>query len=303
MENGKFTKNIERLGERYCQKYLNDENCNKQNLEKNWWEALKFFFSRSFMRGRRDELSTEYCCFTIETLRNLFDDGTGNPAYEKLKEKKCYFKKECILNFREIKETRNALKKDFANDFKSKVAGKNQIVKLLTTKKMTQIQSDNKTYNKKLCLGNDEDVMMVLDVLKFISNDGRKNIYSYIKNVMTESGVETAYKELTAIRGIGPKIASLIIRDIGLLNQNIVNKHFERAFPVDTWVRQVAKTLYPYPNEETDIGIQTTFIRECKTSKAKPLKVAAGLWYMGSHSLDILIELIRDAPNGGSLRD
>jgi len=61
--------------------------------------------------------------------------------------------------------------------------------------------------------------------------------------------------------------------------------YYEKAFPVDTWVRQVAKKLKL--NDKTDI--KTPFISECLTSKVDPLKVAAGLWYMGSHSLDILI--------------
>jgi len=66
----KIMRNIEQLGERYCRKYL--DSWNKEKLQNNWWEALKFFFSHSFMRGRRDELSNEYYYFTIGTLKDHF---------------------------------------------------------------------------------------------------------------------------------------------------------------------------------------------------------------------------------------
>jgi len=290
MENGKIIKNIERLGERYCQKYLNDENCNKQNLEKNWWEALKFFFSRSFMRGRKDKLSNEYYCFTVEVLKEAFGINENfNESYKILKKHEQYFGKQRVLNFkqREGIGRENVLNNRHKKGFKKEVAKNNRIVELLIEPRKIWIEWKDEEYEKEVSLGNDEDVMMVLDVLKFISDDGRKNIYSYIKNVMTESGVEAAYNELIDIRGIGPKIASLIIRDIGLLDGNIVNKHFERAFPVDTWVKQIAQKLIP--NDITNPDIQRYFIDECLTSKANPLKVAAGLWFMGSNSLDILI--------------
>ena len=50
-------RNIETLGDRYISKYLSY--WQKEELDNNWWGALKFFFGHSFMRGRRDELSNE----------------------------------------------------------------------------------------------------------------------------------------------------------------------------------------------------------------------------------------------------
>jgi len=297
MENQKIIKNIELLGERYCQKYLCNKKCNKQDLEKDWWEALKFFFSRSFVRGRKDKLSNDYYCFTVEVLKKAFSvDEKSDESYKILKKHEQYFGRQFVLDFKQRRGIgrRNALKNDYKEYFKKEVVEKNPIVALLIKRQLTKIEWEDEISKKKVLLGNDEDVMMVLDVLKFISDDGRKNIYSYIKNVMTESGIETAHKELTDIRGVGDKIASLIIRDISLINPEIVKNdynYYEKAFPVDTWVRQIAQklNLKLNPNNATDVDIRNYFINKCLSSKKDPLKFAAGLWYMGSHSLDILI--------------
>ena len=281
-------KNIERLGERYCRKYL--DSWNNKRLEGDWWEALKFFFSHSFMRGRRDELSTEYYYFTIRTLESYFSfsNQSLDRDYEKIKEQKEYFNKECILKFKKEKNIGrgNSIKHE---DFKKEVAENNPIIKLLIAPKIIEVEWDHETYHKKLFLGNDEDVMMVLDVLKFISND-KKNIYNYLKNMIVDSGVKSAYEKLTEMRAISDKIATFTIRDIGLINLGIVNKDFEWAFPVDTWVIKIARKIGC--NSKDIKEIKQYFIEKCKDADIDPLKFAAGLWFLGFHSLDILLNCL-----------
>jgi len=279
-------KNIERLGERYCRKYL--DSWNNKRLEGDWWEALKFFFSHSFMRGRRDELSTEYYYFTIRTLESYFSISNQilDRDYKKIKERKEYFNKKCILKFKKEKKIGrgNSIKHE---DFRNEIAEKNPIIKLLITPAKLEIKWDNETYNKKIFLGNDEDVMMVLDVLKFISDDN-KNIYNYLRNTIVNSGVKTAYEELTKMRAISDKIATFTIRDVGLINSGIVNKDYEWAFPVDTWVSKIARKLGC--NDKGIEEIKQYLIEKSKGTNIDPLKFAAGLWFLGVHSLDILLE-------------
>ncbi|MFP4041727.1 MAG: hypothetical protein ACLFT6_03085 [Bacteroidales bacterium] len=66
-----IAKNLEFLGRQYEKAHL--ERWKNNNLNSNAWEALKFFFSHSFMRGRRDELSVEYYEFTMNVLSESFD--------------------------------------------------------------------------------------------------------------------------------------------------------------------------------------------------------------------------------------
>jgi len=279
-------KNIERLGERYCRRYL--DSWNTKRLQDNWWEALKFFFSHSFMRGRRDELSNEYYCFTIRTLESYFSISNQNMDifYEKFKKQKRYFDKECILKFKKEKKIGrgNSIKH---GGFSKEVAENNPIIKLLITPKKIEVKWERETYNKKLFLGNDEDIMMVLDVLKFVSDD-KQNIYNYLRNTIVNSGVKTAYEKLTKMRAISDKIATFTIRDIGLINLGTVNKDYELAFPVDTWVIKIAHKLGCTSNGIKEI--KQYLIEKCKDTDIDPLKFAAGLWYLGFHSLDILLE-------------
>ena len=202
-------KNIERLGERYCRRYL--DYWNNKRLQDDWWEALKFFFNHSFPRGRRDELSNEYYYFTIRALESYFSFSNQkmDRFYEKFKEQKRYFNKECILEFKKEKNIGrgNSIKNE---DFRKEVAEKNPIIELLITRKKIEVKWERETYNKNLFLGNDEDIMMVLDVLKFISDD-KKNIYNYLRNTIVNSGVKVAYKKLTEMRAISDKIATLTI--------------------------------------------------------------------------------------------
>jgi len=289
----KIMKNIERLGERYNREYLN---CwDKKVLQNNWWEALKFFFSHSFMSGRRDELSNEYYHFTIKTLEDYFTITNENleESYERLKKQKDYFDKECILNFKmgkKMDKRANSLNKKHEDDFNKEIAEKNPIVKLLITQKEVKVKWDNETYEKEVLLGNDADVMMVLDVLKFISDDEKKNIYNYLRNMIANREVKSAYRELTKMRAISDKIATFIIRDIGLLNPEIkiADKDYKLAFPVDTWVIQIARKLDC--NNKNIKEIKNYLIENCKKSHIDPLKFAAGLWFLGFHSLDILLE-------------
>jgi len=290
-------RNIERLGERYVEEYLG--RWNKEELQDNWWEALKFFFSHSFMRGRRDELSNEYYHFTIKALEDYFTPTTENleESYARLKKQKDYFDKECILKFKKDKDMdmrANSINKKHKDDFKKEIAEKNPIVKLLITQKEVKVKWDDETYEKEILLGNDADVMMVLDVLKFISDNERKNIYNYLKNKMDNSEVKSVYEELTKMRAISDKIATFIIRDVGLMNPKIRiadEEDYKLAFPVDTWITQIADKLNKlYRNGKNEKEIKHCFIKNCKTYNIDPLKFAAGLWFLGFHSLDILLE-------------
>jgi len=130
---------------------------------------------------------------------------------------------------------------------------------------------------------------MVLDVLKLISCPERQNIYRYLKELIAQpGGLGAAYKERTNLRAVGDKIATFIIRDIGILNRGLVSGGYELAFPIDTWVRQLATKLdCPAKDDE---GIKDYCIEECRKHDADALLFAAGMWYMGLHAVDILID-------------
>jgi hypothetical protein len=133
------------------------------------------------------------------------------------------------------------------------------------------------------------DILMVLDVLSFIvSNKERMNIYNYLKSKISESGIKTAYEDLIGIHAIGDKIATFIIRDIGIMNPEVIKYDFGFAFPVDTWVYKIANKL-GCKNRNIE-KVKECLIEICVQHKIEPLKFAAGLWFLGFHSLDVLLE-------------
>jgi len=70
--NNEKLKIIADFGKKYQKKYLYNEKekqCLKKSLEDDWYEALKFFFSRAFMRGRRDEISVDF----LNKAKNALD--------------------------------------------------------------------------------------------------------------------------------------------------------------------------------------------------------------------------------------
>lgn len=284
MTEEEIIKKIESFGDLYCEDHLKD--WDNETLESSWWEALKFFFAHSYFRGRRDELSNEYRYFTLQILGDYFfiNNSDLTTAYQNLKQSRRFYGKAWILNFKQQKYLGigNSIKHD---DFGKDVADRNPLVKLLTTPKVVEIRWDEKRYNKELFLGNDEDVMMVLDILDIISNDEKKNFYSYLKQTITDFGTGKAYKELLEIRAVADKIASFTIRDIGLMNLGIVIKDYKMAFPVDTWVFQKAKEL-GCSSENFD-EVKEFLILKCKRYNIHPLKFAAGLWMWGFNNLDL----------------
>jgi len=283
--NKTLMENIKYYGKIFCEEILNEYS--EKKLENSWWEALKFFFEHSFYRGRRDELSDKYRKFTIKALENYLNINEGlDNVYTKLKDQKEYFEIECLKSL----INRYGKKNITNNDNFKKIRDDNPIIKNLTSPE------------EKDSLKNIEDIMMILDVLNFIiKNENRKNIYNYLKQKIINSEVKQTYNELIRIRAIGDKIASLIIRDIGLISREtseIIKKTPEFAFPIDTLIRNKIAPKFREEKFKDDKEIKKFFINKCQEySIDDTLEFAAGLWYIASNSLYISLDLLSKLNN------
>ena len=130
--------------------------------------------------------------------------------------------------------------------------------------------------------------MMVLDVLNFVSVNERKNIYLYLKKLIEDNEIKKAYEDLDNLRAIGDKIATFTLRDIGLLNPNLIKNNYRYAFPIDTWVKQIANNIGCTSKELNEV--RACLLIKCEEEKIDPLKFASGLWYLGFNSLELLLE-------------
>jgi len=294
-DENRMLRNIEKLGDRYCEKILLKQ-WKKARLESDWWEGLKFFFGHSFFRGRRDKLSNEYYYFTIDALEKYFgiSPESRDVSYARVQESGKLFESETILKLKN-RLRQSGGKGSFMKNlkFSEEMISNNNLIKRLTTLERVEVVWEDKLYRKERKLDNEEDIMMVLDTLKFISDERKGNIYKYLKEAIQSNGARDVYNELTEIRAIADKIASLIIRDIALLNPGIISsQEYEYIFPVDVWVREVSKRLQFGSSDMKDEDIKQTFIKRCIVSGISPSKVAAGLWYLGFNSLDLALEYL-----------
>lgn len=280
----KVLKNLENLGERYYKENLNF--FGRKKLSTDWWEALKFFFSHTFMRGRNDELSGKYLKHTLSELEYFFEIKKGDleKSYRILVANSKFYDKTQVIDFKRQMNVRNCLGINIRNKFNDSIARGNKIINLLVSE-----ANSIKYPEQQIPLGNDLDLIMVLDVLDFISIENRKNIYKYLKDIIKKDGLSSAYRELVSLSGIGDKLASFTLRDICLLNPSLKIDDYELVFPIDTWARQVSEKIFKYKN---DIDIKGFFLRHC-TKDFDFLKVSAGIWYIGAKSLELLISLYK----------
>ncbi|MEA1874282.1 MAG: hypothetical protein U9N51_07645 [Bacteroidota bacterium] len=288
-----ISQNLEFLGRQYESEYL--EIWKDTNMNSNSWKALKFFFSHSFMRGRRDELSVEYYEFTIKVLSDYFNIipvENSNDLFKQLKKAK----DKNLFNTNGIKELKNGKSNSIKHkDFEKKIKQKNSIIDRLTSKSKIEIEfpKDN-YYTKSLCLQNDADLLMVLDTLNFMSiSDSNTNLYKYFNDLIKEDQIDIAYSELNKLSGVGDKISTFFLRDIAIMNNyNLAENKMKYIFPVDTWVAQIAALLADRKfSAEKPHEIKRYFIQNFP-EKNLPL-IAAGIWFLGFNSLNIAIQYVK----------
>jgi hypothetical protein len=285
--------NLETLGKRYKSEHLTI--WEKSKLETNSWQALKFFFSHSFMRGRRDELSMEYYEFTIKVLLDYFktvDIENPNTLFEEL----TITKNNNLFNTDSIKELKNGKSNLIKHpDFEKRIKKKNPLINILTTKTKIEIEfPKGNSYTKNICLQNGTDLLMVLDTLNFISISSNKtNLYKYYNDLIKQNKIDVAYSELNKLSGIGDKISTFFLRDVAIINSyNLDENLVKYVFPVDTWVAQITSLLADKQfSAERPNEIKKYFIENYSENNL-PL-IAAGIWFLGYNSLSIAIEYVK----------
>jgi hypothetical protein len=292
---GILFRNVETLGKEFRDHYLSAEAARLSQLDENWFEALRFLFHRIFYRGRSDDRSFEYLCFTLDRLEfHLLPGRDLDARFQKIVEldRQGHLDYQTITQFKKRHRTGNSITHP---RFESEIASANPLVKLLITKDTVKIAPpelwNKDPYEKEIRLGNDKDLMLVMDVLHHICQPGCQNVYSHLMTLIKKEGPRAAYDKLMAIQEVGDKLAALTLRDLGTLQTDLIDRDFDLVFPVDTWVRQVAKLFgrVEKDGKAGDLKLKTFFIRECQDHGLNPLLFAAGMWYLGSHSLQIVI--------------
>ena len=102
-----------------------------------------------------------------------------------------------------------------------------------------------------------------------------RNLVTLARDGMRDGRIPEVRRELMAIRGVGPKIASFFMRDVALWFDIRPTSDRELLQPVDIWVRRaVEMDDKSIPDGEVQRWICTRF--------NQPEKANHGMWYFGS---------------------
>lgn len=228
---------IEQYGKRYVVDILLKQ-ADKNTCLNNSYEALKFFFAKSFYRGRRDEISKEFQNRTIKTLDNYYSVGSIGQ-----------------INAQELE---SSLKENLVNNHK--------------------------------------DRQMVIAAIKFASGITGCNIVAYSIDMIRARKTEDIYNQLVALPQIGPKLASLFLRDVVLfydLKKFLTIDAEKYMQPIDTWVRQVAEVLKVISKDDKDpIAVAEKITNQCRNHSVCPLLFNAGAWHVGARSFELFLETL-----------
>lgn len=139
------------------------------------------------------------------------------------------------------------------------------------------------------------DRLMIISLVNFIQLNDEKNILHFLIEQIKSKKIAEAYRNLDGIWSIGPKIASLILRDVVYiyeLESYLSKEDYYFLQPIDTWVHNLSKRIELvnsdkiYRNEAKDIT------DKCFEFGVNPIHYNQGVWYVGSNSLKILLQNI-----------
>jgi Holliday junction resolvasome RuvABC DNA-binding subunit len=87
------------------------------------------------------------------------------------------------------------------------------------------------------------------------------------------------------INGIGPKIASLFLRDIAVMYNIFPAKDRHLLQPVDVWVKRAFERLTDHHNPDVET-IERGIIKEAARINVLPEAINQGMWYFSSQIAD-----------------
>lgn len=139
------------------------------------------------------------------------------------------------------------------------------------------------------------DRLMVVSLVNFIQFNDEKNILHLLIEQIKSKKIAEAYRSLDGIWSIGPKIASLILRDVVYiyeLENYLSDEDYYFLQPIDTWVHNLSKRIGLVDNDKIYRDEAKDITDKCFEFGVNPIHYNQGVWYVGANSLKILLENI-----------
>jgi hypothetical protein len=153
--------------------------------------------------------------------------------------------------------------------------------------------------------GKARDVEMVISALRFVTQLPDHNLVAYSIGQLRAGELAAHYVDLQAARSpdgivqVGPKIAAFYLRDLVslfALDGCVTAEEFGLLQPVDVWVRRLVARLGLAAEAASEETIRASIIDVCNAHGYSPLLFNQGLWYLGTHALDLLLECLGVPP-------
>ncbi len=115
------------------------------------------------------------------------------------------------------------------------------------------------------------------------------NVMSHLKEEISDD-LEQAFIHLNTIHGIGPKVASLLLRDTAWLydlENKIPPEYRIYLQPVDRWIRRIARCMWTDLDNEAvpDWVIAKRITDACNRYGISPIHFNQGAWYFGAREV------------------
>jgi len=147
--------------------------------------------------------------------------------------------------------------------------------------------------------GKARDVDMVVSGLRFARALPDHNLVAYSKGRVEAGELAAHYVELQASRSpngivqVGPKIAAFYLRDLVslfALDASVAPAEFGLLQPVDVWVRRLVARLALAEENAPEEIVREAIVSLCRERTCSPVFFNQGLWYLGTHAFDLLLE-------------
>lgn len=139
------------------------------------------------------------------------------------------------------------------------------------------------------------DRLMVISLVNFIQFNNEKNILHLLIEQIKSKKIAEAYRNLDGIWSIGPKIASLILRDVVYiyeLESYLSEEEYYFLQPIDTWVHNLSKRIELVNTDKIYRDEAKDITDKCFEFRVNPIHYNQGVWYVGANSLKILLKNI-----------
>lgn len=125
------------------------------------------------------------------------------------------------------------------------------------------------------------------------------NIVARAERLARARALSTIHRELDDLPWVGDKLACFFLRDVvDVYGVSVTREDEAFVQPIDTWVFQLAEMIGLAVTWRT---VKQTIIDECLAAGVSPRQFNQGAWYIGTHSLNVLLETVRTSaprPNG-----